>query len=59
VTNSFNEEGTMITKNKYFKVEKCTEEFFTSKDKTGMRKNFFDFNKNRNFYCTMDPEAYI
>ena len=32
VTNSFNEQGEMITTNKYFKVEKCTEEFYTKKD---------------------------
>jgi hypothetical protein len=55
-TIGFDEKNNTINSEKFFKMEKCSEEFFSH---TEMEKEFMQRYKDNIFYCLQDPDAYI
>jgi hypothetical protein len=52
----FDDKNNTINSEKFFKVERCSEEFYAH---TEMEHEFWRINKGAKFYCLQDPDAFL
>lgn len=60
VTQKFDQDGNIQTSREYFNMEKCTEEHFVGdEEEGGIRRQFWERNRSRAFYCINNKEAFL